>query len=119
MVIMNGLVINKRCSKLKDWSFKMPKISYCNRWRVLKRTKQMIIEFKIWKKTMRDWAGKIDASFNIVKTPSMGDNSDYFTIEIKKTIDTFGLININQSSFGQYPKNCVNSFFIDSLYRQK
>jgi hypothetical protein len=35
---MNELTINKRCSKLKVWSFKMPKISYCNRWQTLKTT---------------------------------------------------------------------------------
>jgi len=29
---MSELVINKRCGKLKDWCFKMPKISYCSRW---------------------------------------------------------------------------------------
>jgi len=29
---MNELTLNKQHSKLKDWCFKMPKISYCNRW---------------------------------------------------------------------------------------
>lgn len=31
VVNMNELAINKRCSKLKDWCSKMPKISYCHR----------------------------------------------------------------------------------------
>jgi hypothetical protein len=62
----------------------------------------MIIDFNIWKKTMRDWAEKNDASFNLVKTPSMGDNSDYFTIEIKKEVDVFDIISINQSSIGGF-----------------
>jgi len=60
----------------------------------------MIIDFKIWKETMQDWAEKKDASFHFAKTPSMGDNSDFFTIEIKITEDIYGLINISQSSFG-------------------
>ena len=63
MVSMNGLATNKRCGELKNWCFKMPKISYCSRFKDGKGRWLIAndADLKVFKLEGVDYVGKTDS----------------------------------------------------------
>ena len=95
MVNMNGLTLNKRCNKLKDWSLKTPKISYCHRYSTLKKQEMKRILTLITFLTVLFFQN----SFGQIETVNEVDSMNAICKEVLDKITDYEIILLGESHF--------------------